>query len=113
MTVPPGDSTDDEFAVESVPTHTENSRGSACVGVTPRGRQLLPWAGVVKRKVVLIYESNIRTRMKSKSKVPEYEGTTEVRNGVQTGVQGRSCARQGKENLGNVSYKNRGHVSYG
>ena len=86
MTVPPGDSTDDEFAVESAPTHTENSRGSACVGVTPRGRQLLPWAGVVKRKVVLIYESNIRTRMKSKSKVPEYEGTTEVRNGVQGGV---------------------------
>ena len=36
--------------------------------------------------------------MESKSKVPGYEGTMEVRNGVQ----GRSCARQGEKNGGNI-----------
>ena len=53
------------------------------------------------------YESYIRTIIKLKSKVSEYEGAVEVRNSVQE----RSCTRQGKKNGGDVS-RNRGQVSY-
>ena len=98
---------DVEFAVKSIYTRTSgNSRSSVRFGVTSKGQYpcALEWQG---NKLFLLMSQGIRKRMESKSKVPGYEGTMEVRSGVR----GRSRARQGEKNGRNIS-RNRGHVFY-